>query len=81
MNHLLNFNQLFEKLQMVTSNWSIISNESSFEKKDDNGYLVFSKEGTFSIIYKKKSVQEESRMDFYSKKEKYQSRNDMRAME
>ncbi len=69
MNHLLNFNQLFEKLQMVTSNWSIISNESSFEKKDDNGYLVFSKEGTFSIIYKKKSVQEESRMDFYSKKE------------
>jgi len=69
MNHLFTFNQLFEKLQMVTSNWSIISNESSFEKKDDNGYLVFSKEGTFSIIYKKKSLQEESRIDFYSSKE------------
>jgi hypothetical protein len=69
MNHLFTFRQLFEKLQMVTSNWSIVSNESSFEKKDENGYLVFSKDGTFSIIYKKKGVQEESRIEFYSDKE------------
>lgn len=67
MNHLFTFNQLFEKLQMVTSNWSIISNEGSFDKKDGDGYLVFSKEGTFSIIYKKKG--EESRIEFYSDKQ------------
>jgi len=69
MNHLFTFNQLFEKLQMVTSNWAIISNESSFEKKDGNGYLVFSKNGTFSIIYNKKDQDEESRIEFYSRKE------------
>ena len=69
MNHLFTFQQLFEKLQMVTANWAIISNESSFEKKDENGYLVFSKNGTFSIIYRKKKENEEARIEFYSSKE------------
>jgi len=54
---------------MVTTNWAIISNESSFEKKEENGYLVFSKNGTFSIIYNKKGIKEEARIDFYSGKE------------
>ena len=54
---------------MVTANWAIISNESSFEKKDENGYLVFSKNGTFSIIYRKKKENEEARIEFYSSKE------------
>lgn len=67
MNHILSFDQLFERLQMSTNNWSIISNESSFDKKDENGYLVFSKDGTFSVIYKKK--EEESRIEFYMDKE------------
>lgn len=69
MNHLLTFNQLFEKLQMVTTNWAIISNEGSFDKKEENGYLVFSKNGTFSIIYNKKNDKEEARIEFYSSKE------------
>jgi hypothetical protein len=69
MNHLFTFHELFEKLQMVTANWSIISNESSFDKKEESGYLVFSKNGTFSIIYKKKKDKEESRIEFYSGKE------------
>jgi hypothetical protein len=69
MNHLLKFHQLFEKLVMVTANWAIISNEGSFEKKEENGYLVFSKNGTFSIIYNKKGVKEEARIEFYSSKE------------
>jgi len=68
MNHLLKFHQLFEKLEMVTANWAIISNEGSFEKKEENGYLVFSKNGTFSIIYNKKGVKEEARIEFYSSK-------------
>lgn len=54
---------------MVTANWSIISNEGSFEKKEESGYLVFSKEGTFSIIYNKKEPKEEARIEFYSSKE------------
>jgi len=54
---------------MVTANWSIVSNESSFEKKEESGYLVFSKNGTFSIIYNKKDPKEEARIDFYSDKE------------
>lgn len=69
MKHILYFNQLLEKLQMVTADWSIVSNESSFDKKPENGYLVFSKEGTFSIIYKNKSSGEESRMEFFASKE------------
>jgi hypothetical protein len=67
MNYLLSFNQLLEKLQMATANWSIVSNESSFEKKENNGYLVFSKAGTFSIIYIKGD--EESRLEFYNDKQ------------
>jgi len=51
---------------MITANWSIISNEGSFEKKKDNGYLVFSQNGTFSVIYYK--GEEEARVDFYSEK-------------
>ena len=47
---------------MVTANWSIVSNESSFEKKEESGYLVFSKNGTFSIIYNKKDPKEEGYM-------------------
>ena len=70
MNHLLTYSQLFEKLQMVTANWSIISNEGSFEKKEESGYLVFSKDGTFSIIYNKKEPKEEGRIEFYTAKEK-----------
>jgi hypothetical protein len=69
MNHLFTFQELYEKLQMITANWSIISNESSFEKKVESGYLVFSKNGTFSIIYKKNKDKEESRIEFYSSKE------------
>lgn len=54
---------------MLTANWSIVSNESSFEKKEENGYLVFSKNGTLSVIYKKKGKNEEARIEFYSNKE------------
>lgn len=67
MRHIFTFQQLLEKLQMVTTNWAIISNEGSFEKKEYNGYLVFNKSNIFSIIYKKK--EEESRIDFYTNKE------------
>jgi hypothetical protein len=67
MKNLFTFKELFEKLQMVTTNWSIISNEGSFEKKEDNGYLVFNKNGVFSIIYNKKG--EEARIEFYTNKE------------
>ncbi len=66
--HLFTFNQLFEKLQMVTTNWSIVSNEGSFEDKEGNGYLVFNRDGIFSIIYKKEG--EEARIEFYINKEK-----------
>jgi hypothetical protein len=68
MRNILRFKELFEKLEMVTTNWSIVSNEGSFEKKEDNGYLVFNKDGIFSIIYNKKG--EESRIEFYTNKDK-----------
>ena len=67
MDYLFTFEELFEKLQMVTANWTIVSNEGSFEKKENSGYLVFNKNGIFSILYKKDK--EESRIDFYSNKE------------
>lgn len=51
---------------MVTTNWMIINNEASFEKKKDYGYLVFNQKGTFSVIYYK--GEEEARIDFYSDK-------------
>lgn len=68
MRNILTFKELFEKLEMITTNWSIVSNEGSFEKKEDNGYLVFNKDGIFSILYNKKG--EESRIEFYTNKEK-----------
>ena len=67
MEHLLNFNQLLEKLELVTTNWIIVSNEGDLDKEENNGYLIFNNNGIFSIIYKKNK--EESRLDFYNSKE------------
>jgi hypothetical protein len=71
MDHLIDFNRfsfLFEKIAPITSNWFIVGGESSFDKKDQGGYLVFNQKGNFTIVYKKDET-EESRMDFYVSKE------------
>jgi hypothetical protein len=73
MNHIIkfqNFTPLNEKINQITSNWFIISDEGSFDKKDEGGYLVFNQNGLFSILYKKKNTDsEEARIDFYVSKE------------
>jgi len=73
MNHLLkfgNFKPIYEKIQPITANWFIVDGEGSFEKKEQSGFFVFNRIGTFSIIYnKKESEAEEARIDFYNTKE------------
>jgi hypothetical protein len=71
MDHLVDFNRfsfLFEKITPITSNWFIVGDESSFDKKDQGGYLVFNQKGNFTVVYKKDDI-EEARMDFYVSKE------------
>lgn len=72
MNHLKPFNSFFlinEKITPITSNWFIINNESSFDKKEEGGYLIFNQKGNFSVLYSKKGIEsEEARIDFYPSK-------------
>ncbi len=72
MNHLIDFNNFFlvnEKITPITSNWFIINNESSFDKKEEGGYLMFNQKGNFTILYlKKDSEGEEARIEFYPAK-------------
>lgn len=79
MDHLMNFNKfsfLFEKITPITSNWFIVGDESSFDKKDQGGYLVFNQNGNFTIVYKKDDT-EESRLDFYVSKESSPDKNSL----
>jgi hypothetical protein len=79
MNHLLrfeNYKPIYEKIQPITANWFIIDGEGSFEKKEQSGFFVFNRVGTFSIIYNKKaSDSEEARIDFYTSKENSKDKN------
>jgi hypothetical protein len=79
MDHLINFNRfsfLFENITPITSNWFIVSDESSFDKKDQGGYLVFNQKGNFTVVYKKDET-EEARMDFYVSKESSPDKNSL----
>jgi hypothetical protein len=72
MKHLTHFNNFYllnEKITPITSNWFIINNESSFDKREEGGYLVFNQKGNFTILYTKKdSDDEEARIEFYPSK-------------
>lgn len=71
LNHIQNFEgftKLLEKITPITSNWFIVDNESSFDKKEEGGYLVFNQKGIFSLIFYKKSLDEEARVNFYTSK-------------
>ena len=79
MDHLIDFNRfsfLFENITPITSNWFIVSDESSFDKKDQGGYLVFNQKGNFTVVYKKDET-EEARMDFYVSKESSPDKNSL----
>ena len=79
MDHLIDFNRfsfLFEKISPITSNWFIVGDESSFDKKEQSGYLVFSQNGNFTIVYKKDDI-EEARLDFYVSKEASPDKNSL----
>jgi hypothetical protein len=70
MKHILEFKKyqnLFEKIEMVTANWSLVYDEGSFDKKPGYGFFIFNQNGNFSISYSKleKVEEEESRIDFY----------------
>jgi hypothetical protein len=73
MEHLIEFNRfrsINESVVAVTSNWFLIHDEGSFQKKEEGGYLVFNQKGNFTIVYKKKnSEEEESRLEFFVSKE------------
>lgn len=74
MKHILEFNSyhnLFEKIEMITANWSLVYREGSFEKKSGYGFFIFKQNGEFSIVYSKpeEAEQEESRIDFYTSPE------------
>ena len=63
---ILNFNQyssLFERINPITANWSIVTDESSFTKKPEGGYFVFNQKGNFVISYMKN--EEEARLNFF----------------
>jgi hypothetical protein len=63
------FSPVFEKIGPITANWYIVNDESSFDKKEEGGYLVFNQRGNFTIMYQKKGNKEESRLDFFPSKE------------
>jgi hypothetical protein len=67
---ILNFNQyssLFERINPITANWSIVTDESSFTKKPEGGYFVFNQKGNFVISYMKN--EEEARLNFFFSKD------------
>ena len=72
MNYLIDFSKFFlvtEKITPITSNWFIINNESSFDKKEEGGYLIFNQKGNFTMLYLKKGSEgEEARLEFYPSK-------------
>lgn len=68
---ILNFNQynsLLEKINPITANWSIVTDESSFTKKPEGGYFIFNQKGNFVISYMKKE-NEEARLNFFFSKD------------
>lgn len=72
MKHLKNYTlykSITEGILPVTANWFIVSNESTFDKKEGGGYFIFNQKGIFTIAYKKPGVEEEGRLDFYVSKE------------
>lgn len=75
---ILKFNQytiLLEKINPITANWSVINDESSFEKKPEGGYFVFSQKGNFLVTYTREK--EECVLDFFFSKESSPNRKSL----
>lgn len=78
MNHIVNFNKYFlinENITPVTSNWFIVDNESSFDKKEEGVYIILNQNGNLSLLYKKKDSEgDEVRAEFYNSKDASQDK-------
>lgn len=61
------YNSLSESINPITANWSIVTDESSFTKKQEGGYFVFNQKGNFIISYVKDG--EEARLNFFFSKD------------